>query len=64
MPDSASEIIARLFDRAARDPDAAPLAASFAQAHDAGRWRADELERLARDLVDERARLRTEERVS
>jgi hypothetical protein len=54
MPESASDIIERLFKRAGADPESAPLADAFASAYRDGEWTADALDARVRSLVEER----------
>ena len=52
MPDSVSEIVERLFARAADDAGAAPLANRFARVYHEGQWTAERLDVEVRGFVE------------
>lgn len=52
MPDSVSEIVERLFARAADDAGAAPLADRFARVYHEGQWTAERLDAEVRGFVE------------
>jgi hypothetical protein len=52
MQNSVSEIVERLFARAADDAGAAPLTDRFARIYHEGQWTAERLDAEVRDFVD------------